>query len=132
MNLPSEIQVRQAFTKLIEQARTTGHRPSVLALARQFELSNTTFRRHYPEIVTELGVVRRTPTTKNADSPAADEHERLVARNAKLRRDNRRLREHLDIAAANLARLSIDNQRLQQQLEHARGVTSITSRTQTD
>ena len=55
--LPSEPQVRQAFTKLVEQARHNGHRPSVLALARQFGLSNTTFpgqvithapRRHAP------------------------------------------------------------------------------------
>lgn len=129
MSLPSESQVRQACTKLIEQAHAHGHRPSVLALAQQFGLSNTTFRRHYPEIVTELGQIRRTPSSERTDSPATTEHVRIVARNAKLRRENRQLREHLNLATANLARLAIDNHHLQQQLEHARQFTSITSRT---
>jgi transposase-like protein len=93
--LPPETQVRQAFTKLVEQARHNGHRPSVLALARHFGLTNTTFRRHYPEIVKELGEIRRTPAIEHTDSPAATEHARIVARNAKLQRDNRQLRQHL-------------------------------------
>ena len=86
-------------------------------MARQFGLSNTTFRWHYPEIVKELGEIRRAPAIEHTDSPAATEHARIVARNAKLRRDNRRLRQRLDLAAANLARLAIDNHQLRQQLE---------------
>jgi transposase-like protein len=126
--MPSQSQVRQAFTKLVEQARNNGHRPSVLALARQFDLSNTTFRRHYPQIVNELAQIRRTPAIEHTDSPAATEHTRVIARNAKLRRDNRQLREDLDIAAANIARLAIDNHRLRQQLEQAQRITNIKSR----
>lgn len=126
--MPSESQVRQAFTKLVEQALHNGHRPSVLALARQFNLSNTTFRRHYPDIVTELAQIRRTPAIECTDSPAATEHARIVARNAKLRRDNRQLREHLDLAAANIARLAIDNHQLRQQLEQAQRITHIRAR----
>lgn len=125
---PAEDEVRQAFTKLVEQARLNGHRPSVLALARRFGLSNTTFRRHYPEIVKELGEIRRTPAAEHTDSPAATEHARIVARNAKLRRDNRQLRQHLQLAAANIARLAIDNHHLRQQLEQAHRVTNIASR----
>lgn len=125
-DLPSESQVRQAFTKLIERAHHNGHRPSVLTLARQFGLSNTTFRRHYPQVV--KGELRRTPATEHTDSPAATEHARLIGRNAKLRRDNRQLRQHLELAAANIARLTIDNHRLRQELEQARQVTSIARR----
>lgn len=127
-DLPTEPQVRQAFTKLIEQADHNGHWPSVLALARQFELSNTTFRRHYPEIVKQLGQIRRTPVTEHTALPAATEHIRIIARNAKLQRDNRQLRQHLDLAAVNIARLTIDNHQLRQQLEPAHRVTNITSR----
>jgi hypothetical protein len=130
--LPSEPQVRQAFTNLVEQSRHNGRRPSVLELARHFGLSNTTFRRHYPEIVKELGEIRRTPAIEHTDSPAATEHGRIVARNAKLRRDNRELRQHLDLAAANIARLAIDNHQLRQQLEQAQRITNIRSRTAQD
>jgi DNA-binding transcriptional regulator YhcF (GntR family) len=126
--MPSESQVRQAFTQLVEQARHNGHRPSVLALARQLALSNTTFRRHYPEIVKELAQIRRTPAIEHTDSPAATKHARVIARNAKLRRDNRQLRQHLDLAAANIARLTIDNHQLRQQLEQAHRITNIASR----
>jgi transposase-like protein len=123
-----ESQVRQAFTKLVEQARRNGHRPSVLALARQLDLSNTTFRRHYPEIVKELAEIRRTPAIECTDSPAATEHARVIARNAKLRRDNHQLRQHLDLAAVNIARLTIDNNQLRRQLEQAQRITNIASR----
>jgi transposase-like protein len=127
-DMPSESRVRQAFTQLVEHARHNGHRPSVLALARQFDLSNTTFRRHYPDIVKELVQIRRAPAIEHTDSPAATEHARVIARNAKLRRDNRQLRQHLDLAAANIARLAIDNHVLRQQLEQAHRITNITSR----
>lgn len=128
MSLPAELQVRQAFTDLVEQSHSDGRRPSVLALARQFGLSNTTFRRHYPEIVKELGEIRRTPPTAHIDRTAGTEHARLVARNAKLRRRNHQLQQHLDLAAANIARLTIDNQTLRQHLEQAREVTNLTDR----
>jgi hypothetical protein len=101
-------------------------------LARQFGLTNTTFLRHYPEIVKELGEIRRTPPIERTDTPAATEHARIIARNAKLRRDNRQLRQQLDIAAANIARLTIDNHQLRQQLEHAQRITNIRSRTTQD
>jgi hypothetical protein len=45
-------------------------------------MANTTFRRHYPEIVKELAEIRRTPAIEYTDSPAAAEHARIIARNA--------------------------------------------------
>jgi hypothetical protein len=126
--LPTESQVRQAFTDLVEQCHRSGRRPSVLALARHFGLTNTTFRRHYPEIVKELNEIRRTPAIEHTESTAATEHTRIVARNTKLRRDNRQLRQHLNLAAANIARLAIDNHQLRQQLEQLTAVTVLKDR----
>lgn len=122
-SLPAEQKVRQQLTELVDLA----HR-NVLALAREVGLSNTTFRRNYPEIVKELSEIRRTPLTDVADSPAATEHARLVARNAKLRRANRELREQMGMATAGLARLTLDNHLLKEQLEKALQITRITGR----
>lgn len=130
--LPAELQVRQAFTKLVDQAHHNGQRPSVLALARQFGLSNTTFRRHYPEIVRELGQIRRTPATALTESSAATEHSNLVTRSAELRRTVHELRQDLGLAIANIARLTLDNHHLRTELEQARRITNIKTRSTSD
>jgi DNA-binding transcriptional regulator YhcF (GntR family) len=130
--LPAEPRVRQAFTKLVDQAHHDGQRPSVLALARQFGLTNATFRRHYPEIVRELGQIRRTPATALTESSAATEHSKLIDRNAELRRAVQELRQDLELAAANIARLTLDNHHLRTELEQARQITNIKSRNTTD
>ncbi|MGH3949450.1 MAG: hypothetical protein ACRDSE_10030 [Pseudonocardiaceae bacterium] len=88
-------------------------------------LSNTTFRRHFPDIAREVGEGRRTPATDVPESPAAAEHAQLVGRNAKLRRENRLLRDHLDLAVANIARLTLRAHRLQSELEAATTVSRI-------
>jgi DNA-binding transcriptional regulator YhcF (GntR family) len=130
--LPAEMQVRQAFTKLVDEAHHHGQRPSVLALARQFGLSNTTFRRHYPEIVRELGQIRRTPATALTESSAATEHSNLVARNAELRHAVQELRQDLELAVSNIARLTLDNHHLRTELEQARRITNIKTRSTSD
>lgn len=130
--LPAEPQVRQAFTELIDQAHHEGQRPSVLALARQFGLTNTTFRRHYPEIVRELGQIRRTPATALTESTAATEHSKLVDRNAELRRAVQELRQDLELAIASIARLTLDNHHLRTELEQARRITNIKTRSTSD
>jgi transposase-like protein len=130
--LPTELQVRQAFSTLVDQAHHDGQRPSVLALARHFGLSNTTFRRHYPEIARELGQIRRTPATGPAESPAATEHSKLIARNAELRRAVHELRQDLELAIANIARLTLDNHDLRTELEQARRITNIKAQRASD
>ncbi|MGB3354853.1 MAG: hypothetical protein WBB00_19040 [Mycobacterium sp.] len=130
--LPAEAQVRQAFAALVDQAHHDGKRPSVLALARQFGLTNTTFRRHYPAIVRELGQIRRTPATVLTESTAATEHSKLVDRNAELRRAVQELRQDLEFAIANIARLTLDNHQLRIELEQARGITHIKPQRQSD
>lgn len=130
--LPAEPHVRLAFAELVDQAHHDGTRPSVLALARQFGLTNTTFRRHYPEIVRELGQIRRTPATALTESTGTSEHSKLVDRHAELRRAVQELRQDLEIAVANIARLTLDNHQLRTELEQARRITNIRARTASD
>jgi transposase-like protein len=130
ISTPTPEQARRACDEVIAQAGAIGRRPSVLAVARRLGLSNTTFRRHFPDIAREVSDARRTPPTDDTPgSPAASEHAKLVARNTKLRRDNRQLREHLDLAVANIQRLTLQAHALRQQLENATNVTRIDPRT---
>jgi predicted ArsR family transcriptional regulator len=126
--LPSLRQVHAARDQVLAHARSHGQRPSVLAAARQLGLSNTTFRRHFPDIAAEISNARRAPTEQTTDSSQPNPHDRLVARNAKLRRDNRQLREHLALAVANIQRLSIETHQLRRHVEAASGVTTLNSR----
>ncbi len=126
-DLPSADQVRHAVHEITKQAKDIGQRPSVLRVAQRFGLSNTTFRRNFPDIAREIGETRRLPDTASTEnSPQASRHVTLQERNAQLRRDNTALSEHLDLAVANIMRLTLDNQRLREELESATKVTRIT------
>jgi regulator of replication initiation timing len=52
----------------------------------------------------------------------------LADNNAQLRRDNTTMREHLELAIANVHRLSLDNHQLRRQLEDATAVVRIDRR----
>jgi hypothetical protein len=122
--VPSEAHVRKVLREQQDRAEQTGTRPSVLALARHFGLSNTTFRRHFPGIASEISAARTAPPLE--DQPrGASRYDRLVERNAKLRRANRDLSAHVQLAAAHIQRLALENARLTQQLEAASKVTRI-------
>ncbi|WIX83478.1 hypothetical protein QRX50_23325 [Amycolatopsis carbonis] len=47
--------------------------------------------------------------------------------NAKLRRDNQTLHEHLNLAVATIMRLTLENAQLREELEAAAKVTRITA-----
>jgi hypothetical protein len=126
VDAPSEARVRAALEELRRRAGDNGSQPSVLALARKFGMSNTTFRRHFPDIAQEITAIRSTPTTPGVSSEPT-RHDRLVARNAKLKRRNRELTETLALAACHIQRITLENQKLREQLEAARGVTRLTS-----
>lgn len=128
---PIAEQARHARDCVLAEAAAAGKRPSVLAVARRSGLSNTTFRRHFPDIARELSQARRTPPAYITSSPAAAEHDRLVARNARLRRDNQQLRQHLQPAIANIQRLTLEARQLRTQLEAATSVTRIGTRSST-
>lgn len=94
-------------------------------LARRLDLTNTTFRRRYPDIAREIADHRATPVDPRSGPTA---HDRLVARNAKLRRRNRELTAQLALAADQIQNLALRNERLQEALEETSNVTSINSR----
>lgn len=123
-DLPSHNEVHQAAEQLISQSQSNGPRPSVLALTRQFNLSNTTFRRHFPDIAQQLRDARR---DGQPPGPTLDGQRQstLHEANAKLRRDNHDLTTHLELAIANIQRLSLENHQLRQQLETTANVTRI-------
>jgi transposase-like protein len=122
---PTLEQTHRAQAKVLAEAADNGRRPSVLEVARQLGLSNITFRRHFPDLADEISGVRRAPHSDTPASPGITEHARLVARNAKLRRDNHQLREHLALAVANIQRLALTAHKLQAELEGISKVTRI-------
>jgi hypothetical protein len=116
--LPTEAQVRAA----IDTARAeTGRTPSALALATRLGLANTTFRRNFPDLCAELASTPRAA----ASTGAADAYTRLQEDNARLRRRNRELTEHLALAVATIQRLTIDNSQLHTALAKAQHVTRL-------
>ncbi|WP_158892725.1 hypothetical protein [Amycolatopsis anabasis] len=129
-DIPTPEQARRARDKVLANAASTGRRPSVLEVARALGLPNTTFRRQFPDIAREIGEARRAPHTVSSTSPAATDHARLVARNAKLRRENHQLRQNLNLAVANIQRLTLTVHKLRAELEAANSVSRIQPRTQ--
>ncbi|WP_328965664.1 hypothetical protein [Streptomyces virginiae] len=119
--LPSRTDVHAAIDNLTSEA---GRRPSVLALATHLGLANTTFRRNYPDICSELAAIARTPS----GTTASDAYSKVQANNARLRRDNRDLAAELELAIAAIQRLSIDNGLLRAALHDARAVTPLPRR----
>ncbi|MFJ5924667.1 hypothetical protein ACIQF6_18910 [Kitasatospora sp. NPDC092948] len=123
-DLPEAL-VRKRMTEMVEACIQTNTKPSVLKLARQLGLSNTTFRRRFPDIARELSRFRSAPVDP-ADEPTA--HDRLIARNAKLRRRNQELTSDLALAVAQLQQLALANDQLRKALEDASKVTNIRAR----
>ena len=126
-SIPTAEQAQRIRDRVIAEAAHAGRRPSVLAAARELGLSNTTFRRRFPDIAQEIGEARSTPATRGTTSTESGEQARLVARNAKLRRENQRLRTHLNLAVANIARLTLQGHELHRRLEATSQVTRLES-----
>jgi len=55
-----EAHVRKHLQEVLDTCRETNTAPSVLMLARRLGLTNTTFRRRYPEIAREIAEHRAT------------------------------------------------------------------------
>ncbi|WP_331735991.1 hypothetical protein [Streptomyces sp. NBC_00057] len=100
-NVPDlpEALVRKHLQEVLDTCRETNKQPSVLMLARRLDLTNTTFRRRYPDIAREIADHRAAPAAPRSGPTA---HDRLVARNAKLRRRNRELTSQLAVAVAQI------------------------------
>jgi AraC-like DNA-binding protein len=128
---PAEIPAGHRVARVLEQylaeCRDNGKRPSVLTLAARLGMSNTTFRRHFPDHARQISNLRASPdpvSRTGADEPPTP-YDRLIARNAKLRRANRALTQNLHLAAAQIQRLSLDNARLRDALQTTSNITHI-------
>ncbi|MFE4305022.1 hypothetical protein ACFQ9H_05275 [Streptomyces sp. NPDC056517] len=120
-HLPEAL-VRKRVEELRASCRKAGRRPSVLALARQLGLSNTTFRRHYPDIAREIAA-HRSAAAPSRDRPS--EQDKIIARNSRLRRRNRELTVQLKLAAAQIQHLALANASLLEALQQATNITRL-------
>jgi hypothetical protein len=109
----------------LTECHDNGKRPSVLALATRLGMTNTTFRRHFPEQAKEISEARSSPEPRARAGTRPSSYEVLVARNAKLRRANHTLTGNLRLSAAHVQRLGIDNARLREALEASSNITRI-------
>ena len=75
----------------------------------------------FPDLCAELASTPRAA----ASTGAADAYTRLQEDNARLRRRNRELTEHLELAVATIQRLTIDNSQLHTALAKAQHVTRL-------
>jgi hypothetical protein len=123
--IPSRDEVLTALAQLRAEADNTGRQPAALTLARRLGLANTTFRRNFPDIAADLA----RPAAAHRQAPPPSRYDQLQQAGARLRQDNRQLREQVEVAAAVIQRIRLENHRLREQLEAAGKVTAIASRT---
>ncbi|MGW7200261.1 hypothetical protein [Streptomyces chryseus] len=123
--IPTETRARQVTDQYLNDCHTEGKRPSVLALATRLGLSNTTFRRHFPQLAKHISTRRSQPPSRPGDEAQQSPYDVLIARNAKLRRTNRTLTANLHYAAAHIQRLALDNAHLREALEASHNITRI-------
>ncbi|WP_073918263.1 hypothetical protein [Streptomyces sp. CB02009] len=123
--IPTQTHARRALDQYLNDCHTGGKRPSVLALATRLGLSNTTFRRHFPQLANEIAARRHHPSPTAGLMARPSPYDILIARNAKLRRINRTLADNLHYAAAHIQRLAQDNARLREALETSHKITRI-------
>ncbi len=124
-DIPAEARVRRVLDQYLTECHDNGKLPSVLALATRLGMSNTTFRRHFPQQTKEISEARSGPEPEAGSQTRPSPHEVLVARNARLRRANHTLTGNLRLAAAQIQRLGIENARLRQALEASSNITRI-------
>ncbi|MGW7613483.1 hypothetical protein ACWGKW_40825 [Streptomyces sp. NPDC054766] len=117
-----DVLVRKRLAEMMAACHASNRRPSVLALASSLGMSNTTFRRRYPDLVQEISA-RRTTTAPGTQAPSPQDT--LLARNAKLRRRNRELTAALALATAQIQYVTLENTRFREALEAQQAVTRL-------
>lgn len=118
---PDRASVETRLAELRIRAAERGRTVSVLAMARQFGMANTTFRRLYPEVVQDIQAHHHSdPASAEPDNTA---QEKIL----KLREKNRDLKENLEFAIAAIQRLTLENADLRSTLESAAGIRQIRS-----
>ncbi|MCT6779853.1 hypothetical protein LXH09_24730 [Streptomyces sp. CS7] len=120
-DLPEAL-VRKHLQQVLDACRESNTRPSVLMLARSLGLTNTTFRRRFPEVAREISEHRTAPSTPRG---GLTEYDKLIARNAKLRRRNRDLTAQLALAAAQVQHLALRVAQMREALESQAKVSRL-------
>jgi hypothetical protein len=85
-------------------------------------MSNTTFRRVFPDLVAEVTALEA------SRGPGQVVAERMVVTLEKVRKRNRDLEENLNLAVAAIQRLTLENARLRTELESALAVVPFDPR----
>jgi hypothetical protein len=124
-DIPAETQVRRVLNAYLAECHDNGKRPSVLTLASRLGLSNTTFRRHFPQQAKEISEARSRPEHPYEADTQPSPYDVLAARNARLRRANRTLTGSLKLAAAQIQRLGTENALLREALEASSNIAHI-------
>lgn len=124
-DVPSETRARRVLEQYLSECEANGKRPSVLGLASRLGLTNTTFRRHFPDLAREISDTRTQQPTSAGTDKQPNPYDILVARNAKLRRTNRILTTNIQLAVTQIKHLGVDNARLREALETKNNVTHI-------
>ncbi|GAB2994128.1 hypothetical protein GCM10027184_55780 [Saccharothrix stipae] len=123
VDLPDHDTVRAAMAEVIRTARDDGRKPTVVALAHEIGLNNSTFWRHFPDLASELVAQARDHTIVEQAQPGR--YDQLAAEHARLKRAHAELQHDHDRAKAVIQRLSLDNHRLRQQIEGAAKIIPI-------
>lgn len=121
----AEAHVQRLLKEYLSECDDSGKRPSVLGLATRLGLSNTTFRRHFPQQAQDVSAARSSREPPAAAQGLPSRYETLAARNARLRRANRALTGNLRLAAAQIQHLGMENDRLRDALESSSNVSRI-------
>jgi len=119
---PDRSTVLSKLDELKAQSRGSAARVSVLALAGSVGMSNTTFRRVFPDLVADVAAFESPPRTCRTATESAAEAL------AKTRKRNRDLEENINVAVDAIQRLTLENHRLRRELEAALSVVPIKSR----
>jgi hypothetical protein len=126
--IPTLAEITVALSEMEALADATdSRRPTALSLARHVGLANTTFRRNFPEITAAL-TTPRGDANSTSSGAKGNRCVQLTADNARLRRDNQQLHEHLDVACAQIQHLALEAARLQTELEAAHCIPRISSK----
>jgi hypothetical protein len=100
---PDRAIVLVELDKFRQEAKSTGARVSVLALAKRVGVANTTFRRQFADITEQITTEEPAAPTSSANSIS-----RAANTEAKLRQRNQDLHENLELAIAAVQRLTLE------------------------
>lgn len=119
--LPTTVDVYAAIRAVSE---ATGRPATAFAVARRLAIPNTTFRRNFPGIVSELKRRERSADPSMDGASEAAFH-RLKKDNARLRSELRDWKDNCELAIANIQRLALEIHDLREELEALTGTASI-------